>query len=304
MAAPPTGFAPRREFASAWNGTKLVVWGGLADTGSRVADGAAYTASSDSWATIAASALSARKDPATAFASTSGDVLIWGGSASGGVAGDGAGYVPFTNSWNPMTTSPLTGRAVAMAVWSGTQEFIFGGSNGAGGFLSDGARYNPVAATWATLDAPPLGYTARILAGYAPITGGLAMYGGLELAGSIADDGLAYDASGHPLTISTPPSSALANPDRYGPVMWCDDAKATCWVWGGVSGTSTTPLPATGAAFTYPGLTWSPMDSAAAPTGRVYSAAVWTGKSAIVWGGLDDASTGATCTNTGAIFTP
>lgn len=219
---------------------------------------------------------------------------------------DGAAYIPFSNSWVPVAASPLAGRWTAAVAWTGNQEIIFGGTNGGGSFFSDGARYNPVTDTWTRLDAPPLGYVARIYPAWSGINGSLVLYGGILITGNGATDGLAYDALGHPTTIATPPTAALNPSDRYGGVLWCSDAMATCWLWGGASAATATTaiLDGTGAAFTYPGLAWTPMPTAAAPTARVYASSVWTGKSGIVWGGLDDTTSGAPCTNTGALYTP
>jgi hypothetical protein len=190
--------------------------------------------------------------------------------------------------------------------WTGGQEIIFGGSNGGGSFFSDGARYNPVADSWTKLDSPPLGYVARLYPAWSGINGSLVTYGGILITGHGASDGIAYDALGHATTIPSAPSTALSRTDRWGAVMWCDDATGRCWMWSGGSEASPTTavLDPDGAAFTYPGLAWSSMPTTGAPTARVYASVVWTGKSGLVWGGLDDATTGASCTNTGGLFTP
>jgi hypothetical protein len=307
MAAPPTAFVPRRLFASGWAGTRLVIWGGVADGGAEQSDGISYDPATNTWTKIFASPLSARQNSIAAYGTTSGSLLIWAGEGSGSsTLTDGAGYIPFTDRWASISASPLAGRWAAAVAWTGGQEIIFGGTNGAGSFFSDGARYNPVANTWSALDAPPLGYAARIYPAWSGINGSLVTFGGGLITGDAASDGIAYDASGHPTTIPSPPASALSRPDRFGAVMWCSDALATCWIWSGGSALSPTTaiLDPDGAAFTYPGLSWSPMSTTSAPTARVYSSAVWTGKSGIVWGGLDDVASGATCTNTGALFTP
>jgi hypothetical protein len=75
------------------------------------------------------------------------------------------------------------------------------------------------------------------------------------------------------------------------------------FVWGGCGGQQCDPL-ADGALWA-PGAnggTWTAIPANAAVVGRSYHSAVWTGASAIVWGGLTTATAGNTAT--GAVFTP
>lgn len=60
-----------------------------------------------------------------------------------------------SGSWSPMAPAPITARALAASVWTGTEVVVIGGQAGDGRYLRDAAAYNPTTDTWRRLpDAP------------------------------------------------------------------------------------------------------------------------------------------------------
>ncbi|GGM17335.1 hypothetical protein [Nakamurella endophytica] len=82
---------------------------------------------------------------------TGAQMLVWGGwdptvQAMSAMA-DGASFDPATGQWQLLPQSPLTARASALSVWTGTQLLIWGGQSGFGEPLNDGAAYTPATGT-------------------------------------------------------------------------------------------------------------------------------------------------------------
>lgn len=60
-----------------------------------------------------------------------------------------------SGAWSPMAPAPITARALAASVWTGTEVVVVGGQAGDGRFLRDAAAYNPTTDAWRRLpDAP------------------------------------------------------------------------------------------------------------------------------------------------------
>lgn len=76
--------------------------------------------------------------------------------------GDGAAFDPAVRIWRETSAAPLTARALADAVWTGSEIIIWGGQDGSGA-LNDGAAYKPVARTWRRLAAPPTDLSSAAL---------------------------------------------------------------------------------------------------------------------------------------------
>lgn len=143
-----------------WTGTELLAWGGLSVAGPAVAhaDGAAYNPQTGEWRMLPAAPLSPRSNQAFAWDGT--EMLVWGGydgrpAATDGVADDGAAYDPTSNRWRPLPPAPLSARAGALAVWTGTTMVVLGGyADGSGQPPRDGAAYNPATDRWTPISAP------------------------------------------------------------------------------------------------------------------------------------------------------
>jgi len=85
----------RARHTAVWSGTRMLVWGGGASTGTAFGDGAAYDPTgTGSWVTLSAvGAPSARQGHTAVW--TGAEMIVWGGSsAAGAVLADGARLIP------------------------------------------------------------------------------------------------------------------------------------------------------------------------------------------------------------------
>ena len=278
----PSGLCGRYHAAHVWTGTQLLIWGGENCAGAacptfrapHLADGAAYTPSSDAWRRLPPSRLSARAPAATAWTGT--EMLVWGGVNGEEFFADGAAYDPARDRWRPLAASPLPARDGASSVWTGRELLVWGGGDLDNGFL-DGAAYDPGADRWRTIAVGPL----------APRSGGVAAWTGTEMvvwggadlpAGMDFRDGAAYE-----------PATDRWRPIAASPLAGRDGA-GTTWtgrellVWGGntVGGTE---LFADGAAYEPAADRWRPLPDAPL-TARTVPGAVWSGRELLLWGGI------------------
>lgn len=140
---PPTTIRPEAENVSfdpgplqlrfghsvVWTGQEMIVWGGAADEESqdRLADGAAFDPSTNTWRTIATAPLEPRFDHHAIW--TGSEMLILGGAGRR----DGAAYDPSTDSWRPIADSPfppappsnMPGLGRSAAIWASDRFFVW-----------------------------------------------------------------------------------------------------------------------------------------------------------------------------------
>ena len=122
------------------------------------------------WSTIPAAPLTPRVDAALAW--TGQELIVWGGEFQPKgvihpvVEGDGAAFNPISGRWRRLPPAPLSGRAGAVAVWTGSELIVLGGSDARqlSGYNSqnlvagprDAAAYKPATNTWQSIRAMPL----------------------------------------------------------------------------------------------------------------------------------------------------
>jgi hypothetical protein len=287
--------SPRRDFAWAWTGTELLVWGGTAvPGGTYLGDGARYDPLTDTWRPISpAGAPSARARPVTAW--TGAELLVWGGDGldPGAFSGTGGRYDPATDSWRPIATSgthggfawqaptPRTGSAVA---WTGSELVVLGGlgcygPQGCpwGSILPDGGQYVAAEDRWRPVGGavqtsfPAFAWTGDRLLVFGP--------GGGRL-------GLSWDPvalAGVPLAADGRPPA----PDAAGGVFTGDEFL----VWGGGGDLS----PAAHAGYRPATGRWRSLSTENQPPPGAPPGPVWTGSRMLVWGGG---------TRTGGLYDP
>ncbi len=91
-----------------------------------------------------------------------------------------------------MSSSPLSPRAAAAAVWTGSELIIWGGASaGLSTGLNDGARYNPLTNSWTIL--PGTGAPSARFHAASAWTGRTMVVWGGESAGTPTGTGSAYD---------------------------------------------------------------------------------------------------------------
>jgi hypothetical protein len=160
--------APRMMYVVAFDGRRLLVWGGYGPTPDgrheALGDGAVFDTRSKRWRPIAAAgAPSARFMPVSAW--TGSKLLVWGGGA--GSPGreptlfhDGAVYDPARDVWSPMSADGAPPpRWKPVVVWNGSVMVIAGGGDslvigGARG-KDDAHVYDPKANRWSAVDGAP-----------------------------------------------------------------------------------------------------------------------------------------------------
>ena len=121
--------SPRVGMATAWTGSRWIVWGGRSGD-AFLADGASYDPVSDTWTPLPALGAPTARAGAHAFW-TGSECVVLGGEAGGGAMTDGAAFDPITGFWRTLDNpgDPLS-RLDAVAAWSGSEILLFGGRNG------------------------------------------------------------------------------------------------------------------------------------------------------------------------------
>jgi N-acetylneuraminic acid mutarotase len=262
----------REIHTAVWTGSRMIVWGGLGDSGAALSDGAVYNPASDSWTPTAAVSANLARYYHTAVW-TGKEMIVWGGTSGSKTFNNGLRYNVATNKWRsmPLTDAP-SARSLQAAVWSGTEMIVWGGVNGTK-TLNTGGRFNPTTGTWkatSTVNAP----AGRSGPPTSVWTGSLMIvWGGFSRTGG------RYD----PASDSWTPTNAVlpASSRSVHTGVWTGTEMV---VWGGddaltVGGTNT------GGRYSLALDTWTPTSTVGAPSGRHFHTAVWTGSEMIVWGG-------------------
>ncbi len=272
--------------AAVWTDGEVVIVGGQRDYDSvPFDDGAAYDPKRGEWRTIAPFPLGPRTGASAIW--TGNDVIVWGGSAGGDgpvFLGNGAAYDLAADTWRPIALpgAELTSDIWYESVWTGTEMIIWGGRR-ASDTVAVGAAYDPRAGTWRDLPAGPL----------FPRFSHSMVWTGTEVivwGGRTADDAeqpLADGAAFDPATNSWRVIAAgPLEPRSRHIALWTDARYSTpgMLVWSG-QGDSGDYL-ATAAMYDPKRDDWRLIDTPEiAP--RVDATAVWSGREAIVWGGVD-----------------
>jgi len=154
----------RRQAATAWTGTELLVWGGYnyLVPGQVMADGGRYNPATNTWTPMAIGGAPTGRFDCTGVW-TGSRFFIYGGSGAADLPDplmrldDASVYDPVTNSWATVATPgspPEPGYGRSVSVWTGTEWIISGGSNVT---PIAGSRYNPVTQTWKAMPTNSIG---------------------------------------------------------------------------------------------------------------------------------------------------
>jgi N-acetylneuraminic acid mutarotase len=199
--------------------------------------------------------------------------------------------------WEILPEAPIAPRNGHMAVWTGSEMFVWGGYDGSTRF-ADGALYSPPSGTWSTVSSTGAPLTrSRAEAHW---TGSEVIIWGGATSSAVLGDGAMYD----PATDSWRDISSTGAPSARSSIasVWTGSEMI---VWGGSTNISGGPFVDTGARFdpsTGTGGTWTTVPvTTGTPSARGAALAAWTGSEMIVWGG---ASGTATAHNDGASYDP
>ncbi len=301
---PPTdgGPPPRSDFAAAWCGDRLVIYGGRIDgLDPPVETVITYSPDSQTWTPELSSGTDTFGRAEHRGVWTGSEFVMWGGVLQGAAMDrEGLTFRPANGQWAPVTEdgAPIA-RIRFTAVWTGQEMIVWGGRRDYGGVASlltaSGARFNPSSGTWHALSSAGAP-TAR--ADHSAVWTGseMVIWGGVtsEVSGTIActNTGARYN----PATDTWSPLSTAAAPTgRHEHV--CAWTGTEMLVWGGRDASG--PL-GTGARYTPSTDTWAPMATAAAPSPRSRCASAWTGQDLFVWGGTGTLS----AVSGGSLYSP
>jgi hypothetical protein len=159
-----TGFAAftpvaRAEHSAVWTGTEMIVWGGRASTGAALTSGGRYAP--DAWTNSNLTSSLGPYTPSARYAHTAvwtgSEMIVWGGSAGGGVPSglnNGGRFDPATDNWMHSSLTEGIGanlpgpRLNHTAAWTGADMIIWGGSTDGSSVLNNGGRYVAFNDTW------------------------------------------------------------------------------------------------------------------------------------------------------------
>ena len=151
----------RTSHTAVWTGTEMIVWGGNANNAVITNTGGRYNPVSDSWqATTISNAPSGRRAHSAVWTGT--EMVVWGGwrnsSSTFVVLNTGGRYDPATDAWTPTATvGAPSGRQSHLALWTGSEMFLWGGMEQSNTLAASGGRYDPATDKWsqmATSGAP------------------------------------------------------------------------------------------------------------------------------------------------------
>ena len=261
-----------------WAGNELIMWGGSTAAGYR------YDPALDQWKTMSTNNCPYVRNNSTAVW-TGNEVIVWGGDQ----ANTGGRYSPATDTWKPMSIKNAPNNPAGhVAVWTGTEMLVWGGSRAT---TAAGGAYNPATDTWKAISktnepSAPI-YPVAFWTGTEML-----VWGGQEPSGTAR-----YPQSGgryNPLTGVWKPLAMKGVPEAtaHYAAVWTGDQMI---LWGGEiiasNGYQPSALSNAGARYRPDQDTWFPIFGV--PTPRIGFSMVWAKDELIVWGGGQDASSGA-----------
>jgi len=305
-AATATLGAPSKRFLqrAVWTGSKMIVWGGGAESYNSFGDGGLYDPLTNKWKAVGSfNAPSAREANSAIW--TGSRMIVWGGVGFHGavlsntVYNDGGIYDPESDTWTRVAAlGAPSPRCYHTAVWTGSEMIVWGGSSKAVSSpptdyhdLNTGGIYEPVSNTWrpiSTAGAPsPRDRQTALWTGSRMI-----IWGGDDGKENDLSTGGIYD----PVTDSWEPTSNVGAPsgrdDNAG--VWAD---AKMIVWGGYAGDHVTD---TGGIYDPVADSWTATSTAGAPSARELVNGIALRGHLIVFGGWN----GHADVNTGGIYDP
>ena len=227
---------------------------------------------------------------------TGSEMIIWGGTITGGETATGSKYDPDADTWSATTLSfAPTARLAFSAVWGAERMIIWGGDDiFSGSYVNTGSRYDPVADDW---DATTTLGSASARNQHTAVWSGSEMivWGGNVSTCNTTTTGGRYD----PIANSWLATSTSGAPieRRLHTAVW---SGTSMLIWGGRRWNGCVgERMNTGGVYEVSTDSWTSITTVGAPTARTSHTAVWTGTEMIIWGGYT-----ASYVNTGGRYDP
>lgn len=293
----PAAFGARTAAQMVWTGEEVFVWGGFQANGPQQNEwaysGALYSPAKKSWVAVPPpswwnpKSFTWDSDPRQTVVWTGERAIVYGGIDSRSGQPLGASFDPRTQSWSPLNVATEQApRRIAghSAVWTGSQMIVWGGyagdSDSSREISAEGAVYTPAQDRWTKIGASGAP-SAR--AGHQAVWTGQNMVvlsgGGVNSSGALSATGGLFD----PKSFSWVPLQSELLIERVGHQA----------VWNGeevlvIGGRSNRLKSYFGElyAFNPATLRWRVVAGAKTPEPRFHPSLVWTGSSALVWGGM------------------
>ena len=301
-----TNGAPDARYGAAavWNGSQMLVWGGVTITNAGMFDeyvwfntGGRYNPIANTWSSMSTvNAPIARTSPSVVWAGNR--MVVWGGYGRSldwiTVTNTGGRYDPVGNAWTATTTtSAPQARWKHTAVWTGSQMIVWGGETGSGNnteYPEPGGRYDVTNNTWTSMAVSPgTGEPGARQNATAVWTGSEMIIWGGDADGYYLRSGARYIPAADAWT--TLPLAGTPSGRIYHSAVW---SGSEMLIWGGYDGGDS----GSGARYSPMLNAWRAITNTAAPSPRRAHTAVWTGNEMIVWGGAN----GSACLNDGGRY--
>ncbi len=291
----PQWLAARHDAQVLWTGEEVFIWGGYRSQGTQTEwlyDGALYRPDTKVWTAVKAPVWWSPKpttwdaDPRQTAVWTGDRAIVYGGVDAKTERPLGAVFDAKARAWTSMNTAPGAPLRIAgqSALWNGQRMLIWGGyqgrSDGEREITDEGASYDPQRDVWTPMNrsgapSPRAGHQA-VWTGKKMIVwsgGGIGSQGGLNATGGMYD----------PATDSWTPMATELVIERVGhKVVWNGEEMLL------VGGRSNRLKSYFGEVYGFHPETqrWRLIASGQTPTPRFYPSMVWTGSSALIWGGM------------------
>ena len=240
--ANPDHPTPRTGHHTVWTGSRMLVWGGIADRtgpgrGLSLGAGAAFDPSAQTWEPLP-EGLTARRFSSAVWTQDGRWIIFGGCERQQGIycpkyLADGGIYNPKDGSWTYFQSPGLfRGRAKHSAVWTGDRMLVWGGL-GKSGTLSDGAVFDPKTLEWQVL--PGWGVTGRYDHSAVWTGDRVLIWGGVQRYQEFASGVVEFllPSPNHPNGLWNMPQQAISPvARRSGTSFWTG---SHLFVWGGTS---------------------------------------------------------------------
>lgn len=146
--------SPRSRHTAIWSGTRMIVWGGVGESG-YAGQGAAYDPEADQWTAVTVDGAPAvRQDHAAVW--TGHEMIVLGGSAP-----DGGRYDPATDRWTALAVPSPAGFAARgpVAAWTGRKVAVWSWVSSKAAW---GGLYDPATDRWEQMPPPPSQIPKRV----------------------------------------------------------------------------------------------------------------------------------------------